>query len=104
MVQQRPVALITGGAKRVGAGIVRRLAAEGYDVAFTYHASAAEAAQLSDELRNSVRALAIPADLTHPAESAESIHAAFLTTFNRLDLLVNSASIYRPAALNEIDS
>src|SRR4051812_24395971 len=104
MVQQRPVALVTGGAKRVGAAIVRRLAAEGYDVAFTYHTSSAQAASLADELKISVRALAIPADLTRPAEAIESIHTTFLTTFNRLDLLVNSASIYRPAPLNETDS
>jgi pteridine reductase len=104
MVQQRPAALVTGGAKRVGAAIVRRLAAEGYDVAFTYQASSAQASALVDELRSQVRVVAIQADLTKPEESVERIHTTFLATFNRLDLLVNSASIYRQASLAETDA
>ncbi len=104
MVQQRPAALVTGGAKRVGAAIVRRLAAEGYDVAFTYQASSAQASALVDELRSQVRVVAIQADLTKPEESIEHIHSTFLGTFNRLDLLVNSASIYRQASLAETDA
>jgi pteridine reductase len=104
MVQQRPVALVTGGAKRVGAAIVRRLAEEGYDVAFTYHSSAAAAMALAEDLKQSVRILPISADLTRPAEAAETIHSEFLKTFNRLDLLVNSASIYRAASLADTDA
>jgi pteridine reductase len=104
MVQQRPVALVTGGAKRVGAAIVRRLAEEGYDVAFTYHSSAAGAIALAEDLKQSVRILPISADLTRPAEAAETIRSEFLKTFNRLDLLVNSASIYRAASLADTDA
>jgi pteridine reductase len=59
---------------------------------------------LSEDLREFGRALAINADLTRPTESAELIYSTFLKTFNRLDLLVNSASIYRAASLQETDA
>ena len=103
MVQQRPVALVTGGAKRVGRAIVERLAAEGYDVAFTYHTSTAGAEEVVEKWRGTVRVLGVRADLSKPAEAVEAIGRAFEGTFNRLDVLVNNASVYRPAALSETD-
>ncbi len=42
---------VAGGAKGIGLGIVRALAADGYDVSFSYRGSAAEAAQVSRELQ-----------------------------------------------------
>jgi NAD(P)-dependent dehydrogenase (short-subunit alcohol dehydrogenase family) len=47
------VALVTGGAQRIGAAIVRALAADGYSVAIHYNASAAPADALAAELRQS---------------------------------------------------
>ena len=41
---------IAGGAKGIGLGIVRALAADGYDIVFSYRGSADEAAQLRNEL------------------------------------------------------
>ena len=56
-------ALVTGGAKGIGAGIVRRLASEGAKVAFTYSSSAAAATELVEELKSAGQsALAIKAD------------------------------------------
>ena len=46
----RNLALITGGAKRIGADIAKRLAALGYDIAITYNNSKEEAAILCDEI------------------------------------------------------
>jgi 3-oxoacyl-[acyl-carrier protein] reductase len=44
------VALVTGGSRGIGAGIVRRLASDGASVAFTYSSSEEKAHQLADEI------------------------------------------------------
>ena len=53
--------------------------------------------------RKKRRALAIKADLTHP-DTARIIATEFRSTFNRLDILVNNASLYLPSALPQIDT
>ncbi len=50
---ERPVALVTGGARRVGRAIVASLAAAGYDVVFTYLRSERDARALETELLQS---------------------------------------------------
>ena len=50
MTEPRPVALITGAARRIGAAIARRLHADGHDVALHYRASAHEIETLAAEL------------------------------------------------------
>jgi pteridine reductase len=101
---ERRVALVTGGAKRVGRAIVERLAAAGCDVAFTYLTSDADAAELRTKLESAgTNTLAIKADLTHAQRAADTITAAVAGRFGRLDVLVNSASLYEPAALDETD-
>jgi pteridine reductase len=98
------VALVTGGAKRVGAAVVRRLAQEGFNVAFTYHRSEQEAEALVDDLsfvHAGQRFLRIAADLTDPRTSVPEVHLGFTQQFDRLDVLVNNASLYQPARLAE---
>jgi pteridine reductase len=96
------VALVTGGAKRVGRAIVEKLAGEGFHIAFTYLSSESEAAALEHELRSrGVRAMAIRADLTQPDTAPAAVFDAFKQEFDRLDVLVNNASLYRPARLAE---
>ena len=51
MSESRPVALVTGGAKRVGRAIVERLARDGFDIAFTYLSSDSEAKGLVATLK-----------------------------------------------------
>lgn len=88
------VALVTGGAKRVGRAIVERLAAAGFSVAFTYNASKDAAdALVAGLLQKRIDAAAVQADLSEPS-SALAIGAWFRARFSRLDLLVNSASMY----------
>ncbi|MCC7191367.1 MAG: SDR family oxidoreductase [Phycisphaeraceae bacterium] len=98
------VALVTGGAKRVGRAIALKLAASGMDVAITYHRSDCEARNTLTEIRAMGRqAAGIRVDLAHP-QAAMTVHRAFRKTFNRLDALVNNASIFAPSPLATITS
>jgi 3-oxoacyl-[acyl-carrier protein] reductase len=87
------VALVTGGSKGIGAGIVRRLASDGASVAFTYSRSEKEASQLVDEIEFAGgRARAVKAD----SASAEEVQAAVLqavNTYGELDIFVSNAGI-----------
>ncbi|HEV7301041.1 MAG TPA: SDR family oxidoreductase [Tepidisphaeraceae bacterium] len=101
MTPAKPVALVTGGAKRVGRAIVERLAAEGFNIAFTYHGSTAAAAELVATLTNhGTTALAIQCDLTDPDPATAEIATRITAHFARLDVLVNNASLYEPSDLS----
>jgi pteridine reductase len=92
-----PVALITGGARRVGATIARRLHAAGYDVVIHYRASAAAAEALRAELehRRADSVLCLPAELAD-VERLPELVAATIARFGRLDALINNASAFYP--------
>ena len=95
------VALIQGGSRGIGAAIVKRLAAEGAAVAFTYVSSATK----SEELRNSItaaggKALAIKAD-SADADAVRNAVAATVEAFGRLDILVNNAGVLAMGPLEE---
>jgi pteridine reductase len=97
------VLLITGGARRVGAEIVRTLHAAGVRVLIHHRASADAAAALAAEL-NAVRpasAAVHRADLLEP-DAPDALVAATLREFGRLDLLINNASSFYPTAVGEI--
>jgi pteridine reductase len=97
------VVLITGGAKRVGAAICRRLHRQGASLMVHYRSSAAEAQALADELNghrpDSVSL--VQGDLLDPA-SPEKLVAATVIRYGRLDVLVNNASSFYPTAVGEI--
>lgn len=88
-------ALVTGGAKRIGREIVRRLAADGFDVAIHYRASEDEAVELAQEVEDYHRrsAIVVKADLDDPAAAADMIRQAELG-IGPLGVLVNNASIF----------
>jgi pteridine reductase len=97
-------ALITGGAKRLGAAIARRLHAAGAAVLIHYRDSEAQAAKLEAEL-NGLRprsAAKVKAELLAPIAPRALVSAA-LDAFGRLDLLVNNASSFFPVAVGEIE-
>jgi 3-oxoacyl-[acyl-carrier protein] reductase len=87
------VALVTGGSRGIGAAIVRRLAAEGADVAFTYRTGKEEAADVARHVRDlGRRTAAIEADLARP-ESSSVVVGAAVGELGRLDILVNNAGV-----------
>ena len=85
------VAVVTGGAKGIGAQIVRRFAAAGCRVAFSYRSSQDAAARLLSELsRSGAHAIAVRADLSSP-DGAARLREAVLGEFGRPHTLVNNA-------------
>jgi pteridine reductase len=97
-------ALITGGARRVGAAIARKLHAAGANVLLHYRDSEAEAAALEAEL-NAARAKSaakVKADLLAPIAPKALVNAA-TSAFGRLDVLVNNASSFFPIGVGAIE-
>ncbi|NOY43145.1 MAG: SDR family oxidoreductase [Planctomycetes bacterium] len=96
------VALVTGGAFRVGRAIVRMLAEHGYAVAIHANRSVAEAEEFAAELaEQGVSTLVVQAELRDETATRQMIDQVF-EHFGRLDVLVNSAAIYAPLPLEEV--
>lgn len=99
----RPVALVTGSAKkRVGWYVADALAVAGYDIAVHYRTSAQEAADTVEHLRGrGVEAVAYHADLAQEKAVGDLIRDVHVH-FGRIDVLVNCAAVYRPQRLEDI--
>ncbi len=95
--------LVTGGAKRLGAAIGRRLHAAGASIVVHYHQSrpAADALVAEFESARAGSALAVRADL-HDVERLPALVDAALARFGRLDVLVNNASTFYPTPVGSI--
>ena len=88
------IALVTGGAKRVGKAIVQALAARGCHLVVHYHRSQAQARETVRDLRAAGhRALAVQADITKEDQVEAMIEAATVQ-FGRIDILVNNAALF----------
>ena len=88
-------ALITGGAHRVGKAITLALARAGANVVVNYHSSVGAADETVDEAQaHGVQALAVRADVSDQAQVEGMVDAA-RQRFGGVDILVNSASLWR---------
>jgi NAD(P)-dependent dehydrogenase (short-subunit alcohol dehydrogenase family) len=98
---QGQVALVTGGAKRIGRAVALRLARDGADVVIHYNLSKSEADDTVAEIEELGRkSIAVQADLRELSQ----IHRMFLQTsahFGRLDILINNAANFVPARLED---
>ena len=99
----RPVALITGAGKRVGAVIARTLQAAGYSVVLHCRRSRDEAAALAAELERACAgsSLVLQADLAD-LQAPTMLVDATLAHFGRLDALVNNASAFFPTPVGTV--
>jgi NAD(P)-dependent dehydrogenase (short-subunit alcohol dehydrogenase family) len=96
-------ALITGGA-RIGQTIAVALARRGVDVAMTYRSSKTSAEETVKKAQAlGVRGLAVRADLTKANDLVGAVKKV-TSSFGRLDILVNLASIYEKTALASLDA
>ncbi len=91
---ERPVALVTGAARRIGRSIALHLAAHGWDVVLHHRHSAADAEATAAEARNAgARAWLLAADLADEAACNGLVDAA-VAAAGRLDAVVNNASLF----------
>ncbi len=89
----RPVALVTGAAKRLGRAMATGLAQRGMHVIVHYRNSRSEAEQTAKELAQyDGQAIAMPAELADE-QSVKELFATIQSEFGRLDVLVNNASL-----------
>ena len=98
---ERPVALITGAGKRVGAVIARTLHAAGYDLALHYRHATAEAELLASSLerQRSDSTFLVQAELAD-LDALPAMVGRVLTRYGRLDALINNASAFYPTPVD----
>jgi pteridine reductase len=88
------IALITGGAKRVGKAIGTAFAQRGCSIVVHYHTSQIEAEETVRELLAAGhQAIAVQADITQDADVEHMIETA-VARFGRIDILVNNAAVF----------
>jgi pteridine reductase len=97
------VVLVTGGARRIGATLVRALHTAGADIVIHYRSSADAARALADTLNASRRhsAALVQADLLDEGAPAQLISGT-QEAFGRLDILINNASAFYPTPVGQI--
>ena len=103
-MSSRPLALVTGGAKRVGRAVALELARAGCDLIVTYCSSAADAQTLRTEaeaLGVSVRCEALDLE---DVEGVDAWSRRLAAEIERLDVLVHNASVYEPCALEDVSA
>ena len=86
------IALVTGGSRGIGEGIVRKLIAVGASVIFTYRSSADRANAIISDLAVGDRLLALQSDAADYAQ-AEELVKTVIDRYGRIDILVNNAGI-----------
>ena len=97
-------ALVTGGARRIGAAIARRLAQEGWSVVIHFRRSKREAEALAGAIvAANGRAAVLRADLADAGEAARLVPDA-AALLGPLTLLVNNASMFEDDGIATLDA
>jgi 3-oxoacyl-[acyl-carrier protein] reductase len=99
------VAVVTGGGRGIGRGIVAELAALGFSVVVNYRSDAAAAAEACREAesRGAARVLAVQADVAD-LDQGRRLLGAVLDTFSRVDLWVNNAGVAPAVRLDLLET
>lgn len=100
------VALITGGAVRIGHQIANHLAQKGWNVALHFNSSSLDVSEFESELRTKYgdqQFYSFKTDLGS-AEHTGKLIDQVLARFGSLDLLINNASVYEPGSLKNTDN
>lgn len=102
-MENRKLALVTGGSRGIGRAICVKLASEGMDVVFNYQAGA-EAAVETKALceAQGAKVLAVQADISKSEDCEKLVKAAQGFGTGRIDVLVNNAGITRDNLLMKI--
>ncbi|MCX5493239.1 SDR family oxidoreductase [Kaistia dalseonensis] len=104
MADEKGVALVTGGAKRIGRAIVEDLARNGFAVAIHCNQSKADAEDLAAALRaEGGRATVVMADLAD-LEAARALPRLAAEALGPVALLVNNASIFEADGIGALDA
>jgi 3-oxoacyl-[acyl-carrier protein] reductase len=100
---QDKVGLVTGASRGIGRAIALDLAAEGADIAFTFHQNDAKAQEVVKEIMDmGRRVMAFQADVTDFAKAQQVVNQV-IATWNRLDILVNNAGIHQNEPIWSMD-
>jgi len=103
MADEKKVALVTGGARRIGRAIAQDLAGHGYAVAIHCHHSLAEAEGLAETIRAAGgEAIVLAADLAD-LDAARALPAEVAARLGPANLLVNNASIFEADGIGDLD-
>jgi 3-oxoacyl-[acyl-carrier protein] reductase len=95
MSDRAKVAVITGGTRGIGLAIAQRLAADGFDLLVSYRGDAEVAEQAKALLTTSGRTVEIVAADISTADGAGALIETAMSTFSKIDVLVNNAGITR---------
>jgi len=98
----KPVAIITGAARRVGLAIARSFAAAGLDLVLTYNTSADEARTAAAELQTTGAKVRLERLNLDDLSAVESAAASLAKSLTRADVLVHNASVYGPSPLADL--
>ncbi|MCA9004649.1 MAG: SDR family oxidoreductase [Planctomycetaceae bacterium] len=96
------VAVITGAAVRIGRAMALALAEAGVDLCIHYHHSNEAAEETCEEVSTRGReAICVSADLSDPVTASVAIFEAAVTRFGKVDILINSASVFENKGLTD---
>lgn len=103
MSARRPLAVVTGGARRLGRQLCLTLAARGFDLVILYRKSRSDARSLEKEIAASGgHARSLPVDVSDNAQ-VEALFNDVASVEGHVDLLINNVGNYNPQHVTQLD-